>query len=152
MDWVASSSGIVGRGFCACLLPKSPIASGFWPLCFLRGGVRRRRNALFMRSGRTVLPSKPYILPSSRTQAGGGGGGGDRDKMAASKGSPPKFAREQIAPPVVVVRNENPVVLARQPSAFSQFLAPALILDLFLRRCYIRGFLANDLWPMAHFE
>jgi periplasmic protein TonB len=55
-----------------------------------------------------VTDVSPYILPSSRTQAGGGGGGGDRDKMAASKGSPPKFAREQIAPPVVVVRNENP--------------------------------------------
>ncbi len=55
-----------------------------------------------------VTDVSPYILPSSKTQAGGGGGGGDRDKMAASKGSPPKFAREQIAPPVVVVRNENP--------------------------------------------
>jgi protein TonB len=55
-----------------------------------------------------VTDVSPYVLPSSKTQAGGGGGGGDRDKMAASKGSPLKFAREQIAPPLVVVRNENP--------------------------------------------
>jgi len=50
----------------------------------------------------------PYVLPASKTQAGGGGGGGDRDKLQASKGSPPKFARDQFTPPVVVVRNEAP--------------------------------------------
>jgi TonB family protein len=50
----------------------------------------------------------PYILPASGKESGGGGGGGDRDKLQASKGSPPKFAREQITPPAVVVRNENP--------------------------------------------
>src|SRR5205814_9865818 len=50
----------------------------------------------------------PYVLKPSKTQAGGGGGGGDRDKLQASKGSPPKFAREQITPPMVVVRNPNP--------------------------------------------
>jgi protein TonB len=55
-----------------------------------------------------VTDMSPYVLPSSATQAGGGGGGGDRDKLAASKGSAPKFARDQITPPVVVVRNEAP--------------------------------------------
>jgi TonB family protein len=59
-----------------------------------------------------VTDVSPYILPPSATQAGGGGGGGDRDKLQASKGSPPKFAREQITPPVVVVRNENPRLVA----------------------------------------
>jgi periplasmic protein TonB len=49
-----------------------------------------------------------YVLPASKTQAGGGGGGGDRDVLQASKGSPPKFAREQFTPPVVVVRDETP--------------------------------------------
>jgi TonB family protein len=59
-----------------------------------------------------VTDVSPYVLPPAKTQAGGGGGGGDRDKLQASKGSPPKFAREQITPPVVVVRNENPKLTA----------------------------------------
>jgi protein TonB len=59
-----------------------------------------------------VTDVSPYVLPPSKTQAGGGGGGGDRDKLAASRGSPPKFAREQITPPTVVVRNEAPKLVA----------------------------------------
>jgi periplasmic protein TonB len=59
-----------------------------------------------------VTDVSPYVLPPSATQAGGGGGGGDRDKLAASKGSPPKFAREQVTPPSVVVRNDNPLLTA----------------------------------------
>lgn len=59
-----------------------------------------------------VTDVSPYVLKPSKTQAGGGGGGGDRDKLAASKGSPPKFAREQITPPMVVVRNLNPQLTA----------------------------------------
>ena len=50
----------------------------------------------------------PYLLPASSSTAGGGGGGGDRDKLAASKGTLPRFAREQLTPPSAVVRNENP--------------------------------------------
>ncbi len=49
----------------------------------------------------------PYVLPPAKDQAGGGGGGGDRDKLAASKGALPKFSREQIAPPAVVIRNDH---------------------------------------------
>lgn len=55
-----------------------------------------------------VTDLSPYVLPPSRSKAGGGGGGGDRDKLAASKGKLPRFSREQLAPPVVVIRNENP--------------------------------------------
>jgi TonB family protein len=44
--------------------------------------------------------------------SGGGGGGGDRDKFQASKGKLPKLAMEQITPPAVVVRNENPKLVA----------------------------------------
>ena len=55
-----------------------------------------------------VADVSPYILPASASKAGGGGGGGDRDKLAASKGTLPRFSREQLAPPVVVIRNENP--------------------------------------------
>jgi periplasmic protein TonB len=54
-------------------------------------------------------------LPPSKTQVGGGGGGGDRDKLAATKGRLPKLAMEQITPPMVVVRNENPK-LAVEPT------------------------------------
>ncbi len=50
----------------------------------------------------------PYVLPPAKDAAGGGGGGGDRDKLEASKGALPKLSREQLAPPVVVVRNDNP--------------------------------------------
>jgi len=55
-----------------------------------------------------VTDVSPYVLPSSKKEVGGGGGGGDRDKLQASKGSPPKFTLKQLAPPAVVVRNENP--------------------------------------------
>ncbi|MFB3814450.1 MAG: energy transducer TonB [Terriglobales bacterium] len=50
----------------------------------------------------------PIALPPAPDEAGGGGGGGDRDKLEASKGSPPKFAREQFSPPAIVIRNSAP--------------------------------------------
>jgi periplasmic protein TonB len=50
----------------------------------------------------------PYVLPPAADQSGGGGGGGDRDKLQASQGAPPKFAREQFTPPAVVLRNPDP--------------------------------------------
>jgi protein TonB len=49
-----------------------------------------------------------YALPPAIDKSGGGGGGGDRDKLAESKGSLPRFAREQMTPPAIVVRNEQP--------------------------------------------
>ncbi len=55
-----------------------------------------------------VTEVSPYILPPSASKAGGGGGGGDRDRLQASRGTLPRFSREQLAPPAVVVRNENP--------------------------------------------
>lgn len=62
-----------------------------------------------------VASPSPYVLPPSLSASGGGGGGGDRDKLAASRGVLPRFAREQLAPPAVVVRNENPK-LAGEPT------------------------------------
>jgi len=62
-----------------------------------------------------VDPGDIPALKPSKTQVGGGGGGGDRDVLAASKGKLPKFSMQQIAPPVVVVRNENPK-LAVEPT------------------------------------
>jgi protein TonB len=65
-----------------------------------------------------IVEAKPIValvdtgdlpaLKPSKTQVGGGGGGGDRDVLQASKGKLPKFAMQQITPPVVVVRNEAP--------------------------------------------
>ncbi len=55
-----------------------------------------------------AIEISPYVMPESATQSGGGGGGGDRDKLQASKGALPKLSRQQITPPVVVVRNDNP--------------------------------------------
>jgi protein TonB len=78
--------------------------SGHW--------VVEHHEQLRQRVVNLVTDVSPYVLPSSKTQTGGGGGGGDRDKLAASKGSPPKFAAEQITPPTVVVRNEAPKLTA----------------------------------------
>jgi TonB family protein len=73
--------------------------------------VEHRREIKQQMAG-LVTDVSPYILPPSATRSGGGGGGGDDDKFAASKGSPPKFAPEQITPPAVVVRNDNPKLTA----------------------------------------
>jgi TonB family protein len=56
-----------------------------------------------------VTDISAYVpLPVSKTKAGGGGGGGDRDKLNAPKGALPKLSKDQIVPPAIVVRNENP--------------------------------------------
>lgn len=52
----------------------------------------------------------PYDLPAAPDKVGGGGGGGDRDKTPASKGTAPRFAKEQLAPPAVVIRNNDPAL------------------------------------------
>ena len=62
-----------------------------------------------------VTDLSPYVLPPSLSRSGGGGGGGDRDSLAASTGKLPQFSREQLAPPIVVVRNESPK-LAVEPT------------------------------------
>lgn len=59
-----------------------------------------------------VTDISPYLLPAAPDRAGGGGGGGDHDDMQASQGNPPRFAREQITPPAIVVRNESPKLTA----------------------------------------
>jgi TonB family protein len=55
-----------------------------------------------------VTDLSSYVLPPAPDRAGGGGGGGDSDILRASKGNPPRFAREQIAPPAIIVRSEQP--------------------------------------------
>ncbi len=56
-------------------------------------------------------PDLTNYMPISQKKndtIGGGGGGGDRDKLQAPKGKLPKLSMEQITPPAVVVRNDNP--------------------------------------------
>lgn len=58
----------------------------------------------------------PYVPTAPKPdKMGGGGGGGDRSPEPASKGRLPKFALEQLAPPVAVIRNEDPK-LAVEPT------------------------------------
>jgi TonB family protein len=53
----------------------------------------------------------PYIPQIDKPgKAGGGGGGGDRSPEPASKGRLPRASLEQLAPPQVVIRNENPAL------------------------------------------
>ena len=54
-----------------------------------------------------VVNISPYLpeLPPSAKKAGGGGGGGDRSPTPASKGVVPRFAKEQLAPPMANIRN-----------------------------------------------
>jgi len=61
------------------------------------------------------LTDLTYAMPPAMDKNGGGGGGGDREKLAESKGSLPRFAREQITPPAIVVRSEQPK-LAVEPT------------------------------------
>jgi TonB family protein len=59
-----------------------------------------------------VVDISPYLaqLPPDLAgkKAGGGGGGGDRSPTPASKGAIPKFAHQQLAPPMAVIPNPNP--------------------------------------------
>jgi TonB family protein len=57
------------------------------------------------------------VLPPSPTAAGGGGGGGDHSKLAANKGTPPKFDLNRITPPATVIKNDNPKLAVEQAVA-----------------------------------
>jgi len=48
------------------------------------------------------------ITPKAAKTMGGGGGGGDVSKVQAPKGKLPKVDMNQITPPAIVVRNEQP--------------------------------------------
>ncbi len=54
------------------------------------------------------VPPELPMTTKKGAQMGGGGGGGDRDKLAATKGKLPKLSMQQLAPPAVVIRNDNP--------------------------------------------
>ena len=60
----------------------------------------------------SVFADSPYILSPARSEAHGGGGGGTHDKLPASKGTAPRFAHDQLTPPVVVPPNQSPILPA----------------------------------------
>jgi len=61
-------------------------------------------------AGTLVAPDVSQYLPMTKPgpTMGGGGGGGDHAKIEAPKGKLPKVDMQQITPPAIVVRNENP--------------------------------------------
>jgi periplasmic protein TonB len=62
----------------------------------------------------TFVDVSPYLskLPSGKDKAGGGGGGGERLPEPASRGKLPRWSMTQIAPPMVVPRNQDPKLSA----------------------------------------
>jgi TonB family protein len=58
----------------------------------------------------TPVDISPYmpLLPRGANKSGGGGGGGTREQLPPTKGRVPKFSWTQFAPPMAVVRNQNP--------------------------------------------
>jgi periplasmic protein TonB len=63
----------------------------------------------------TIMKNRPLIsevtfapMPAGDNTPHGGGSGGDHSLTQASRGTPPKFAEQQLAPPAIVVRTENP--------------------------------------------
>ena len=80
-------------------------------------GHRKTAPVLNQEHVELILPPdvvEPVSAKKNDTLAGGGGGG-DHDKLQAPKGKLPKFAMEQITPPMMVVRNLNPK-LAVEPT------------------------------------
>jgi protein TonB len=57
-----------------------------------------------------ITDISPYLaqIEGPDKKMGGGGGGGDRSPSPASKGAVPKFAKEQMAPPMAVISNPEP--------------------------------------------
>jgi TonB family protein len=75
--------------------------SGFWMVQH-RTDIRQELSS--------AIQISPYTLPPSADLSSGGGGGGDRDIVEASKGALPKSSRDQITPPMIVVRDTNPTL------------------------------------------
>lgn len=80
----------------------------------LTSGLWLSRRPIHQSLQTSSLEATEYtpITPDVTRTLHGGGGGGDRDKVAAPQGRLPKLAMQQIAPPEVVVRNDNPKLSA----------------------------------------
>jgi len=94
------------------------IWSGYW--------VAEHRQEIKSQITEVFAPTdiSPYVMKPAPDKVGGGGGGGDRDKFQASKGALPKQSLEQITPPAVVIRNENP----KLPVEATVVVPPSIVL------------------------
>jgi periplasmic protein TonB len=75
-------------------------ASGWWMV--------EHRALVSMKVAELVPGGETYLQPPSRGEARGGGGGGNHDRRNASPGSAPRLLSEQLTPPAVIVRKEDP--------------------------------------------
>src|SRR5581483_5714503 len=101
------------RGALGSIVAHSFVIAGL--IVILVMGARVVKKQIKQEQVTLIAPDISQYMPLSQKKndvIGGGGGGGDRDKLQAPKGKLPKFAMEQITPPAMVVRNENPKLTA----------------------------------------
>jgi TonB family protein len=60
------------------------------------------------KNGKPVLTNSSAIRESTKIYLSGGGGGGTTDLLPASQGPAPRFAPQQLTPPVVIILNQKP--------------------------------------------
>ena len=100
---------LAGRRYSA--LPADP-RSLFFSFLSHAAAVVLIASGIWMSSRPIVKPTPltrdlAYIpLPLGDSVPHGGGSGGDHSTTQASRGTPPKFSDEQLAPPVIVVPND----------------------------------------------
>lgn len=80
-------------------------------LVFSRARMVQTAKVIAPSPARVVLVD-PDLSDIGTRPVRGGGGGGDADRIEAPKGAAPRFAAEQITPPAIVVRNEQPKLKA----------------------------------------
>ena len=56
----------------------------------------------------------PEAASADKKPNHGGGGGGSNDKMGASKGEAPRFDRQQLTPPTVVLESHTPKIVVEE--------------------------------------
>ncbi|HVZ16780.1 MAG TPA: energy transducer TonB, partial [Terriglobales bacterium] len=72
--------------------------------------ARQKQDVNLHQSVVLVEPDSNELFTVSKTTSGGGGGGGDRDKVTAPKGRLPRQSSQQFTPPMVVIRNNHPLL------------------------------------------
>ena len=86
-------------------------------LLLLFGGQFLWQNRVQIKQAIDLSQVGQIVLPPSATAAGGGGGGGDMSKLAANKGTPPKFDLNRVTPPATIIKNDNPKLAVEQSVA-----------------------------------
>jgi len=109
-DYRYNRRSTIGTVVLHCLAIGGLIALSLWPIHKTEAQpVQETKIDL-------VAPDPSVYTPTVQPKdLGGGGGGGDHDKLEAPKGKLPVQATQQITPPAIVVRNDNPK-LAVEPT------------------------------------